>query len=167
MRGRTLALGLPFLLPGLGGDKMLAGLEKFFGEANLNTAILSVLLAVIFVQALGKGGGKLLVELLKKLFGHGGVTVEVNQKESPCQGDPRNCPAHACQVDPSLCPAHQAENERSLRNEGEIKELWTAHTDLRKELGGKLDSLVAVNQKILLVLATPQSKRQKLLQEDL
>ena len=138
--------------------------EKVFGEANLNTIMLTLLFIVIFIQALGKGGGKLLVELLKRLVGHGGVTVEVNQaKESPCKGDPKNCPAHACSVDPSLCPAHQAEFERSLRNESEIKELWSAHTDLRKELGGKLDSLVAVNQKILLALAMPLSKRQKLL----
>ena len=141
--------------------------EKVFGEANLNTIMLTLLFIVIFIQALGKGGGKLLVELLKRLLGHGGVTVEVNQaKESPCKGDPKKCPAHACSVDPSLCPAHQAEFERSLRNESEIKELWSAHTDLRKELGGKLDSLVAVNQKILLALAMPLSKRQKLLEGD-
>ena len=141
--------------------------EKVFGEANLNTVILTLLFIVIFIQALGKGGGKLLVELLKRLVGHGTVTVEVNEaKDPPCKGDPRNCPAHECSVDPSLCPSHQAEYERSLRNESEIKELWTAHTDLRKELGAKLDSLVAVNTKILLVLATPLSERRKLIEED-
>ena len=141
--------------------------EKVFVEANLNTVILTFLFLVIFIQALGKGGGKVLVELLKRLLGHGGVTVEVNQaKESPCKGDPKNCPAHASSVNPSLCPAHQAEYERSLRNEKEIKDLWTAQEELRKELSSKLDSLVAVNQKILLALAMPLSKRQKLLEGD-
>jgi len=146
---------------------MLDKLCEVFVEANLNTVILTFLFLVIFIQALGKGGGKVLVELLKRLLGHGGVTVEVNQaKESPCKGDPKNCPAHASSVDPSLCPAHQAEYERSLRNEKEIKDLWIAQEELRKELSSKLDSLVAVNQKILLALAMPLSKRQKLLEGD-
>ena len=47
---------------------------------------------------------------------------------------PKECEGCNLLVDPSKCVMHQSEHERSLRNEEEIKNLWTKFGDLQKDM---------------------------------
>ena len=91
-----------------------------------------ILFAALIAVAIGKGGGKLLLDLLKKLIGH--ESVNINLAGGEMARIPKECESCGLVVDPSKCVMHQSEHERSLRNEEEIKNLWTQFGNMRKEM---------------------------------
>lgn len=109
--------------------------EGLCTERELHVAIL-VLLLSLFVVATGKGGGKLLVQTLKKFLGMGSEVVSNVGKDRDEGDDMPNKPRPQgpfCRV-PDDCPAHLAEHDRSLRNEKEIEGLWENYGQLRTDM---------------------------------
>ena len=90
-----------------------------------------VLFAALIAVAVGKGGGKILLELIKKLFGHGDVNVNVGG--GGMGKIPKECESCGLVVDPTKCVMHQSEHERSMRNESQIKQIWAEYSKLRDE----------------------------------
>jgi hypothetical protein len=100
----------------------------YFSNKDLNLIIL-VLVFALLVVSIGKGGGALLVQLLKKLLGR---DVEIKLGEMPTK-------APCIVVDPKKCPAHQAEHERSMENKAKYEKLEGDFKEFRKIIFEKLE----------------------------
>jgi len=85
---------------------MLESLCKTPHEVDIAFAIL---FAALIAVSIGKGGGKLLLDLLKKMVGHESVNINL------AGGEMTDKPLCAV-TNPKTCPAHEAEHERSIRN---------------------------------------------------
>jgi hypothetical protein len=105
--------------------------------------IIGSLVFALLVVSIGRGGGALLLSLLKKLFGGGEkVNINLGGGMSKKQKDEHPaCATCATYTDPTKCPLHEAEHERSLRNETGIKELVTDLRQTREKLFCKLDEI--------------------------
>jgi hypothetical protein len=94
--------------------------------------IILVLLVALLVVGGGKGIGKLLGPILKKIFG-GGTEVTLNLGGEMAKKS-RECETCGLVVDPRNCPLHEAEHERSKRNEEEINKLWEHYGKMGEEM---------------------------------
>jgi hypothetical protein len=94
--------------------------------------IILVLLVALLVVSSGKGLGALIGTLFKRLGGKG-AEVTVNVGEDMAKHDGTDAP-HCPFTDPNKCPDHKAEHERSMKNESNIEKLFTAISDVKKEI---------------------------------
>ena len=115
--------------------------------------IIIVLLVALLVVGVGKGGGKLLLQLLKKVFGH--EEININLGGGDMAGNPPKVECTACglMVDPSRCPLHADEHGRSLRNEKDIALLKEDLKESRTRLWEKLDSMEGTLTEIKVAVA--------------
>ncbi len=112
-------------------------LNKLCEPEHLVIVIL-VLLVALLVVGVGKGGGKLLLQLLKRVFGH--EEININLVGGDMAGKPKNeCEQCGLIVDPTKCPLHSEEHGRSLRNEKDIATLTSDLKTTRTLLFGKLE----------------------------
>lgn len=121
-------------------ESSLVGVDSFFSNHLGSAILLSILLLGV-----GIGIGKLAIPLLKDFFGKGTVNVNIGERESQERKGRKMCI-------PEDCPEHLAEQERSHRNEEEIKLIWAQFGVLRTELVGKLSVIEDGNRQILLAL---------------
>jgi hypothetical protein len=120
-----------------GFSLLFDGIDHFYANHLPSAIILTILLLGI-----GVGIGKKAIPFLQDILGKGQVTVNVEHEEGR--------PERLCI--PENCPDHKAEQQRSLRNELAIRELWDQYGKLREEIMGKLDKIAQGNQQILLAL---------------
>ena len=125
--------------------------------------IILVLLVALLLVGVGKGGGKLLLQLLKKVFGK--EEININLPGGDMAGKPPKAECLACglMVDPTKCPLHAEEHGRSLRNESDIKIIISDAKETRKVLFGKLEGIeVSVNEiKVAVAQLCVESKYQQ------
>jgi hypothetical protein len=128
---------------------------------HLVIIILVLLISLLMVGA-GKGGGKVLLQLLKKVLGR--EVVNINLEGGEMASKPKPTPCASCTItDPASCPLHQSEHERSMRNEKGIEALWQHYGDMRKEMTAGFEkvqnSISTSQQAILTALASrPRDK---------
>ena len=115
---------------------MLESICKTPHEVDIAFAIL---FAALIAVSIGKGGGKLLLDLLKKMIGH--ESVNINLAGGEMSGSLKECKTCGLMVDPKLCPLHEAESKQSERNKDDIKEVKEDLKDSRDKLWGKLDGI--------------------------
>ena len=99
----------------------------------------AILFAALIAVSIGKGGGKLLLDLLKKLVGH--ESVSINLAGGEMSGKLKECKTCGLMVDPKMCPLHELEADRSVRNKEEIAEVKADLKDSREHLWQKLDAM--------------------------
>ena len=97
----------------------------------------AILFAALIAVSIGKGGGKLLLGLLKKLIGHEAVNISLAGGEM--SGKLSECKTCGLMVDPKQCPLHELEADRSARNKEEIAEVKADLKDSREKLWNKLE----------------------------
>lgn len=115
-------------------------LNKLCEQEHLVIIIL-VLLVALLVVGVGKGGGKLLLQLLKKVFGHEEININLPGGDMGRKPD-NTSPCMACgKFDAKDCPYHEAEHERSIRNEKGIDILTGDLKATRSLLFGKLETI--------------------------
>ena len=108
---------------------------------DLTTILLIALVALITIALGGRNLGEFIRGLIKK--GGPDLTVNVGAKEAGEEAGKR-CPVMAAgglPVNPELCVAHKAENERSLRNEKHIGELFGKIDDLKDHFNGGVQAI--------------------------
>ena len=115
---------------------MLESICKTPHEVDIAFAIL---FATLIAVSIGKGGGKLLLDLLKKLIGHGSVNINLAGGEMGSEHE--ECKACGRMVDPKMCPLHAAEALQSVNNKESIKAVSEDLKDSRDKLWGKLDGI--------------------------
>ena len=98
-----------------------------------------ILFAALIAVSIGKGGGKLLLGLLKKLVGHEAVNINLAGGEMP--GKLKECKTCGLMVDPKMCPLHELEADRSLRNKEEIGEVKNDLKESRMRIWEKLEAM--------------------------
>ena len=106
-------------------------LEKLCTTSREVDIAFAILFAALIAVSIGKGGGKLLLDLLKKLVGH--ESVSINLAGGEMAKIPKECESCGLVVDPTKCVMHQSEHERSMRNEAQIKQIWAEYSKLRDE----------------------------------
>jgi len=112
--------------------------------------VILALTVVILLLGIGRGGGSLMVTLLKKLVK--GTDVNINVGEADV-GKTSEVPGACILIDPSRCVAHEAEKERSMRNEAAISELKADLKTTRQQLFGKLETLESMLGDIKVAIA--------------
>ncbi len=101
--------------------------------------IIVALVAALILVGGGKGLGKLVGPVMKKLIGKeaevtvniGGDMAGASKKDQPC----------GFMINPKYCPAHEAEHERSIRNEETNEKQWQAIKELGKEINAGIAQL--------------------------
>ena len=114
-------------------------LEKLCTTSREVDIAFAILFAALITVSIGKGGGKLLLDLLKKLVGH--ESVNINLAGGKMSGELKECKTCGLIVDPKNCPLHQVEADRSVRNKEEIAEVKADLKDSREHLWKKLDAM--------------------------
>jgi len=104
--------------------------------------VIIVLLAALIALGVGKGGGKLLLMSIKKVFGKD-ITVNV--------ADKKQCATSI--IDPKKCPLHESEHERSMRNEKMIDDLKSDLQKTRGQLFSKLEIIEGMIVEIKVAMA--------------
>ena len=99
----------------------------------------AILFAALIAVSIGKGGGKLLLGLLKKLIGHEAVNISLAGGEM--SGKLKECKTCDLMVDPKMCPLHAAEALQSISNKESIKAVSDDLKESRAALWGKLDGI--------------------------
>ena len=99
----------------------------------------AILFAALIAVSIGKGGGKLLLDLLKKLVGH--ESVNINLAGGEMSDKLKECKTCGLMVDPKLCPLHELEADRSVRNKEEINEVKADLKESRMRIWDKLEAM--------------------------
>ena len=100
--------------------------------------IIMVLILVIVLVSGGKGLGKLIDFLVKKLIGSHDVTVNFNEEgeaTAPALG------GRICKFSPDQCKEHRAEFERSQRNVQDIANLKQEFSEFKTAFFSKLNCI--------------------------
>ena len=99
----------------------------------------AILFAALIAVSIGKGGGKLLLDLLKKMVGH--ESVNINLAGGKMSGELKECKTCGLMVDPKMCPLHELEADRSIRNKEEIAEVKGDLKESRLRIWEKLEAM--------------------------
>ena len=116
-------------------------LEKLCVTPHEVDIAFGVLFAALIAVAIGKGGGKALLDLLKKIFSHGTeVNINLDGGEMP-EKKLKECKTCGLMVDPKLCPLHAVEAMQSQRNKEDIAAVTSDLKQSRDKLWNKLDDM--------------------------
>jgi hypothetical protein len=126
--------------------------EEIFQVHHLVLVIIILILALIATGA-GKGGGKMLLQLLKRVFGHEEININLPGGDMAGKQQRAECAACGLLVDPNKCPLHSEEHGRSMRNEKDIAEVKEDLKESRTKLWQKLDSMETTLTEIKVAVA--------------
>lgn len=132
--------------------------NKLCEPEHLIIIILALVLALLVVGS-GRGLGKFIGQVLKKIFG--GTEVNLNLGGDMSGKLKKECEICGIFPDPNKCPFHQAEHERSIRNETEISKLWEHYGKLGEEMRSGFKEVQACITRSQEVIITALGSRQR------
>ena len=116
-------------------------LEHFCTTSHEVDIAFAILFAALIAVSIGKGGGKLFLDLLKKWVGR--ESININVDGGKMSGELKECKQCGLMVDPKQCPLHELEADRSVRNKEEIAEVKADLKESRMRLWNKLETMDA------------------------